>query len=127
MRVINPPTVVQPASAYAQAVCVTGPREKLFISGQVGLRPDGTLAQGYEAQARQAWTNIFALLEAAGMARTDLLSVRVYDLAPGNVAAYRAIRDEMLGGFLVACTYVVVVGLASPGFLTEIEAEAVKA
>lgn len=126
MRVVNPPTVVQPASAYAQAIHVVAPREKLFISGQVGLRPNGTLAEGYEAQARQAWMNIFALLESAGMARTDLVSIRVYDLAPGNVAAYRAIRDEMLGGFLVACTYVVVAGLASPGFLTEIEAEAVR-
>jgi 2-iminobutanoate/2-iminopropanoate deaminase len=38
--------------------------------------------------------------------------------------AYRQIRDRMLQGHAPASTYVIVAGLASPDFLTEIEIEA---
>jgi enamine deaminase RidA (YjgF/YER057c/UK114 family) len=122
----NPATVARPASAYAQAVEVPASARRLILSGQVGVRPDGTLCEGREAQAVQAWANIEALLEAAAMSLDDLVSIRVHDVAPGDVAAYRALRDRVLGGRLVAATYVVVAGLASPGMLIEIEAEAVR-
>ena len=123
MRAINPSTVAKPASNYAQAVEVNSGR-RLVISGQVGVSPDGTVFEGYEAQAEQVWVNILALLEAADMGVGNLVAIRVYDVAPGNVAIYRAIRDRVLNGHLIAATYVVVAGLASEKFLTEIEAEA---
>jgi 2-iminobutanoate/2-iminopropanoate deaminase len=125
MRALNPDSVVQPASNYAQAIEVPVGGRRLIMSGQVGVTPDGTILEGYEAQAGQIWANITALLAAADMGLTNLVSIRVYDAAPGNVAAYRTIRDHVLNGHLVAATYVVVAGLASPQFLTEIEAEAV--
>jgi 2-iminobutanoate/2-iminopropanoate deaminase len=126
MRALNPDSVVQPASNYAQAVEMPTHGRRLIISGQVGVGPDGTVLEGYERQAEQVWANIIALLAAADMGLTNLVSIRVYDVAPGNVAAYRTIRDRVLNGHLVAATYVVLAGLASPQFLTEIEAEAVK-
>jgi 2-iminobutanoate/2-iminopropanoate deaminase len=125
MRALNPDSVVQPASNYAQAIEVPVGGRRLIMSGQVGVTPDGTILEGYERQAEQAWANIISLLDAADMDMTNLVSIRVYDVAPGNVAAYREIRDRVLNGHLVAATYVVVAGLASPQFLTEIEAEAV--
>lgn len=125
MRALNPPTVFQPASHYAQAVEVPFGGKRLVISGQVGVMKDGTILHGYERQAEQVWVNIEAILKAADMTLTDLVSIRVYDVAPGNVALYRAIRDRALNGHLITATYVIVAGLASPLFLTEIEAEAV--
>jgi 2-iminobutanoate/2-iminopropanoate deaminase len=126
MRALNPKTVAKPASNYAQAIETPLSGRRLVISGQVGVMPDGTICQGYEAQAEQIWVNIIALLEAADMSLGNLISIRVYDAAPGNVALYRTIRDRVLNGHLVAATYVIVAGLASPQFLTEIEAEAVQ-
>jgi 2-iminobutanoate/2-iminopropanoate deaminase len=126
MRPLNPDTVAKPASNYAQAIEVALPSRRLVISGQVGLLPDGTVLEGYEAQALQVWANILALLAAAEMNVSNLVAIRVYDVAPGNVAAYRTIRDRVLKGHLVAATYVIVAGLAAPQFLTEIEAEAVR-
>ena len=125
MRALNPDTVAKPASHYAQAVDVSAATRRLVISGQVGVTADGRIVDGYEAQAAQVWANITALLAAADMDLSNLISIRVYDVAPGNVAAYRIIRDRILAGHLVAATYVIVAGLASPQFLTEIEAEAV--
>ena len=126
MRALNPDSVVKPASRYAQAIEVPETARRLLISGQVGVKPDGTVCKGYQAQAEQVWANILALLNAADMDVTNLIAIRVYDVAQGDVALYRAIRDKVLNGHLIAATYVIVAGLASPEFLTEIEAEAVK-
>jgi 2-iminobutanoate/2-iminopropanoate deaminase len=125
MRALNPDTVAKPASNYAQALETPAGGRRLLISGQVGVTADGTILKGYEAQAEQIWMNIQAVLKAADMDVTNIVAIRVYDVAPGNVAAYRTIRDRVLNGHLIAATYVVVAGLASPDFLTEIEAEAV--
>ncbi len=126
MRALNPDTVAKPASNYAQAIEVPNDTRRLIISGQVGITPEGAILEGYERQAEQVWANITALLDAANMTVSHLVSIRVYDVAPGNVAAYRTIRDRVLNGHLVAATYVIVAGLASTQLLTEIEAEAVR-
>jgi 2-iminobutanoate/2-iminopropanoate deaminase len=124
-RFFNSDGVPKPASNYSQAVEMPAGGRRLIISGQVGMLPDGRLLQGYERQAEQAWNNVLAILADAGMGSTDIVKIIAYDVAPGNVAAYRAVRDRMLGGHTPAATYVVVAGLASPDFLTEIEVEAV--
>lgn len=38
----------------------------LYLSGQIGARPDGSLPEGMEAQARQAMENMAAALALAG-------------------------------------------------------------
>ena len=125
-KIIQPKNVVKPASDYAQAVLLPTGGERLIISGQVGQSVDGKTSESYETQARQAWQNLLAILKEAGFAKEHLVKITVFDVAPGNVAAYRMIRDEVLGGHLVASTYLIVSALASPAFLTEIEAEAVR-
>ncbi len=126
MRVIQPDSVVKPASNYAQAVLLPAGGERLVISGQIGVRPDGSVAEGLEAQMEQAWTNIIELLHAAGFTKGHLVRIFVYVTVPGQVALYRAVRDRMLTGHLCANTYLEISGLASPEFLCEIEAEAQK-
>lgn len=126
MRTINPDTVVKPASSYAQAVLHKTTGERLVISGQLGLKPDGTLEQGLEAQMIQAWRNIFAIMDSEGFPKTSLVRANIYVTQPGQVAVYRAVRDRMLEGHLCANTYLEIAGLAAPEFLVEIEAEAVR-
>jgi enamine deaminase RidA (YjgF/YER057c/UK114 family) len=82
--------------------------------------------EGLEAQARQTWANIFAVLAYAGFDKAHIVKVTTFCTQPGQVAVTRKVRDEMLGGLAVASTYLEVAGLASPAFLIEIEAEAVK-
>src|SRR5438876_559996 len=43
LKPINPPTIAPPFSRYSQAVEVPAGLRWLHISGQVGVRPDGTL------------------------------------------------------------------------------------
>ena len=126
MQRINPDTVAKPASNYSHGIVHRSGGDRLVISGQVGLRPDGTMADGVEAQAEQAWQNILNIVAAAGFAREDLIRVTTYVTVPGQVAVCREVRDRALEGHSCANTYLEIAGLAAPGWLVEIEAEAVK-
>ena len=126
MQRINPDTVAKPASNYAHGIVHRSGGDRLVISGQVGVRPDGSMADGVEAQAEQAWHNILNVVAAAGFAREDLIRVTTYVTVPGQVAVCRAVRDRVLEGHSCANTYLEIAGLAAPGWLVEIEAEAVK-
>jgi len=125
-RAMNPAGVVKPASNYAQAVVHPAGAERIVVSGQVGVRPDGTIADGLEGQMTQAWANVLACLADAGFKRTDLVKATIYVTQPGQVAVYRRARDAAMQGHLCANTYLEIAGLAAPQFLVEIEAEAVK-
>ncbi|HEX2555537.1 MAG TPA: RidA family protein [Microvirga sp.] len=125
-RFFNPPTVIAPASRYSQAAEHGTHGRRLVISGQLGIRPDGSLAEGLEAQMEVAWDNLFAILRHAGMEVTDLVKATVFVTVPGSVGPYRAVRDRKLSGHAPACTYLEIAGLARPEFLAEIEGEAVK-
>ena len=46
--------------------------DTLYLSGQIGLRPDGTLPEGIEAQSRQAMDNIAGVLAATGAGWHDV-------------------------------------------------------
>ncbi len=126
MQRINPDTVAKPASNYAHGIVHRAGAERLIISGQVGLRLDGTMAEGVEAQAEQAWRNVLNVAEAAGFGREHLARATTYVTEPGQVAVCRAVRDRVLEGHSCANTYLEVAGLAAPGWLVEIEAEAIK-
>ena len=126
MKTVNPDDVVKPASNYVQGVIHHAAAERIVISGQLGLRSDGSLEKGLEAQMERAWSNIFKVMAAGGFARENLIRATIYVTLPGQVALYRKIRDEMLAGHLCANTYIEVSALAAPEFLVEIEAEAIK-
>jgi reactive intermediate/imine deaminase len=44
----------------------------LYLSGQIGARADGSLAEGIEAEARQVMANVEAVLAAAGLGFGDI-------------------------------------------------------
>lgn len=118
----NPETVVAPASFYSQAAEVGPATRWLQISGQVGAAPDGTLAEGFEAQSEQVWRNIAALLDTAGMTMKNLVIVRALLVDRAHLGAYREIRDRYLKGHQAASTLLIVAGLADERWLIEIEA-----
>jgi 2-iminobutanoate/2-iminopropanoate deaminase len=126
MRTLNPDNVVKPASNYVQAVVHSAASERIVISGQLGLRPDGVLEEGLEAQMERAWSNLFGVMAAAGFDKNHLIRATIYVTVPGQVSLYRQVRDRMLEGHLCANTYLEICALAAPEFLVEIEGEAVK-
>jgi len=126
MKLINPEKIAKPASRYAQGVLHQAAGQRLVISGQVGVKPDGSVEQGLEAQIERAWSNLFGVLDAAGFDKRHLVKITIFATVSDAVAASRTIRDRMLDGHVCASTYLQVAGLASPDLLVEIEAEAIK-
>jgi 2-iminobutanoate/2-iminopropanoate deaminase len=49
----------------------------LYLSGQMGFRDDGTLAEGMEGQARQTLENVRAVLSSAGLNFSDVFHCTV--------------------------------------------------
>lgn len=51
--------------------------DTLYLSGQIGLRADGTLPAGVEAQARQTMDNIGGILKTQGLGWGDVVKCTV--------------------------------------------------
>ena len=126
MQFLNPDDVVKPASNYVQAVVHNTAAQRIVVAGQLGLKPDGSLEDGLEAQMERAWRNVFGVMQAGGFVKTDLIRAVIYVTVPGSVVLYREVRDRLLDGHRCANTYLEISQLAAPEFLVEIEAEAVK-
>lgn len=61
---------------YSQAILKNN---TLFISGQLGFDPNTSLMpEGFEAQANLVFSNIKAILDAAGMGMTHIVKVTVF-------------------------------------------------
>lgn len=129
INAINPSTVWQVPEAfrsvYTHATEVSAASKMLFISGQFGVRPDGSLPETFPEQARQAMENVEALLAASGMsfanvAKLNFLLTRSTD-APDLVKARSAKWGQSQPP---AVTVLTVSALARPEYLIEIEATA---
>ena len=124
----NPGTVVEAfGGGYSQALEVPAGARLMFTAGQVGVRPDGTTAEGFAAQAEQTWANVMALLAEGGMGVTDIVKITGYIVGEENFPAYAAARKKALGSTRPASTAIIVPALAVPAWLVEIEAVAAKA
>jgi enamine deaminase RidA (YjgF/YER057c/UK114 family) len=67
----------------------------LFVSGQVGSRPDGSPEPGFEAQVRRAFANLEATLRAGGCGFDDVVDVTTFFTDPQTqVGTALAVRDE---------------------------------
>ena len=71
-----------------------------------------------------AWSNVLAVLAAAGMSAGDLVKVTAFLTRPEDTPLYRQVRERMLEGAEPASTLLIVQALASPEWLVEIEAVA---
>lgn len=121
----NPPGAPAPASRYSQAALIAGDGKRLVISGQIGLRPDGTPVAGADEQIAQALANLRAVLEGHGMEVGNLVKMTVFLTDPALIPQWRRHRDAFLGGHAPTSTLLIVAGLASPSFVVEVEGEAV--
>ena len=127
-RFINPPTMAKPPG-YTHVVEVMGPGRTIYIAGQLGLRPDGSLAGekgDFRAQAVQAFENLKAALAAVGAGFENLVKVNNYLVDIGHLAVLRDVRRSyMTSGSPPVSTTVAVSQLAREGALYEIDAIAV--
>jgi 2-iminobutanoate/2-iminopropanoate deaminase len=81
---------------YSDAVRVPAGRDQIIVSGTPGLDEAGVIPADFADEARQAWRNVATILEKAGASLSDIASVRQYLTRPEDIAAYVAVRKEMI-------------------------------
>ncbi len=126
LRAFNPKTVSAPASTYSHCFEVPASAKLLFVSGQVGVRPDGTVAEGFEAQADQVWKNLANCLAEAGMGIGNIVKFTSFLTRKEDLAKYAEVRNRHLGANRPTSTLLVIQALARPELLVEVEVIAAK-
>lgn len=117
---VRVPELAEPISHYTDAVRAG---DLLFVSGCVPVDGDGALVPGdIEAQTRQVFANIGAVLAAAGCSFADVVKVTVFLLDVEDRQRVNRVREEVFGATRPASTLVEVSRLAIPGARIEVEA-----
>jgi enamine deaminase RidA (YjgF/YER057c/UK114 family) len=125
-RFLNPATIAPPpGNGYTHVVETTGPGRTIHIAGQLGLRPDGSLAGGpgdFRAQAEQAFENLRAALEAAGAGFEDVVKANNFLVDIKHLPILREVRNAYFNmDAPPASTTIAVPALAREGALYEID------
>src|SRR5439155_16466617 len=118
----TPATVTAPFGPYSHAIEVPEGSRLLYISGEVGVLADGTVAKGIEAQAEACWRNIIAILADAGMGVGDLVKITTYLVRPEDVAVAGPVRAKHFGDACPGCATIIVKALVATEWLIEIVA-----
>src|ERR1051326_3769563 len=112
-RIISPKGA-EPGGSWSHGIQVG---DTLYVSGMGGEDAGGKIPAEFEAEIKQAFENIGAVLSAAAMSKTDVVSVQVYltdaKLFDRMNAVYRAHFQEPRP----TRTTVVVAGLVGPGHI----------
>lgn len=123
---LDPQSVHNPGAAYSHSAVVAAGSELVFLSGQVGLRPDGSASTSVGEQAVQVFANISALLAAYGLGASALVKLTTFLVAGQDIKSVRAARSAFLGAHRPTSTLVCVSQLADPAWHVEVEAIAVR-
>jgi enamine deaminase RidA (YjgF/YER057c/UK114 family) len=123
----NPQDVHEPVGSYSHQIEIKGNERLLVISGQVGMRQDGTIPDDPLEQMEVALENILSNLRAANMDVTDLIKMTYYLVDEIDAAKRRDLIASKFRGHKPCSTLLYVAALASPKFRVEIDAWASRA
>lgn len=123
----NPQNVHQPLGGYSHQIEVTGNERMLVLSGQVGMREDGTVPEDPLEQIDIAMENIFRNLRAADMDVMDIIKLTYYLVGEIDTIKRRELVASKLQGHKPCSTLLYVAALATPKIRVEIDAWASKA
>ena len=123
---LNPSGVHAPVGPYSHTAVVPAGAELVFVAGQVGMRPDGTVPVSFAEQAELTFANLSACLAAHGLGVDAVVKLTVFIVPQQDFQLLRAVREKHFGEHRPTSTTVYVPALAAPNLLLEVEAVAVK-
>ena len=122
IRRVTIPNILQPVSHYCHVVEANN---IVWVSGLVGMFPDGTIPSDTLAQFDVAMSDLETCLQAVGSTRDDVVKVRVFMIDISERELINPRRIEFFGDHKPASSLVEVSGLVDPRMKVEIEAEAI--
>jgi 2-iminobutanoate/2-iminopropanoate deaminase len=125
-KVIQPRSISDPRPRYSQGILADGGK-LLFVAGQTASDKDGNVVGkgDIEAQTRQVFENLRAVLEEAGGTLDNLVMTTTYIIDRKYREGYNRVRMGQYKVNAPTSTLVIVTGLASPDYLIEISGIAV--
>jgi enamine deaminase RidA (YjgF/YER057c/UK114 family) len=127
LKVHNPGSIAAPIGTYSHGIEAPPGARWLYVAGQIGVRPDGSVPASIEEQTETVWQNILAVLAGAGMGIGDVVKITSFLTRHENFPRFAQVRAKFLGSHRPASTLLVISSLARPEFLVEVEAVAAKA
>lgn len=118
----NPPDIHPPLGSYTHHIEISGNERMLILSGQVGMRQDGTVPEDPLEQIDIALENVFHNLRAANMDVKDIIKLTYYLVGEMDTAKRRQLVASRLQGHAPCSTLLYVAALASPIYKVEIDA-----
>lgn len=118
----NPDSIPAPAGRYVHQVEVSNPGRILFISGQIGVKADGSVPADPIEQLDIALDYVMKNLAAAGLGVGALTKLTTYAVGELDPARRRAVLDKHLGSHVSCSTLVFVAALARPELKVEVDA-----
>jgi enamine deaminase RidA (YjgF/YER057c/UK114 family) len=108
---------------YSSAVKAGG---LVFVAGQIGLNPDGSMPEKPEHQFVNAFERLKLVLEEAGCGMNDLVELVSYHVGLStHLAEFAKVKSQYVPEPFPTWTILDIVGLARPGLIIEIKAVAV--
>ena len=127
-RFSNPKTMAPPRG-YTQVVETSGPGRTIYLSGQLGMTPEGAFAGGpgdFRAQTVQCFENLKAGLESAGAGFEHVVKITNFFVDMSHLPVFFEVRDTFVNTKAPPASTAIQVGrLAREGALFEVEAVAV--
>jgi enamine deaminase RidA (YjgF/YER057c/UK114 family) len=122
---VNPQSVHAP-TGYSHSAVVPAGTELIFLSGQVGIKPDGSVPSTLEEQSVQMFNNIGSLLSAHGLDPSSIVKLTLFVVAGQDIRVVRSARAQLLGDHKPTSTAVFISQLVDPKLLVECEAIAAR-
>ena len=122
---VNPPDAHSP-TGYSHTAVVPAGTDLVFLSGQVGIRPDGSIPATLAEQSEQMFENIAAALRVHGLDASALVKIPLFVVAGHDIQTVRNERAKLLGSHKPTSTAVFVYQLVAPTLFVECEAIAAK-
>ena len=123
----NPQNVHKPLGSYSHQIEIKGNERMLVLSGQVGMREDGTIPEDPLEQIDVAFENILRNLRAANMDVQDIIKLTYYLVGEIDTTKRRELTASKLQGHQPCSTLLYVAALATPAVRVEIDAWASRA
>jgi enamine deaminase RidA (YjgF/YER057c/UK114 family) len=121
----NPPDVHAP-TGYSHTAVVPSGTDLVFLSGQVGIRPDGSIPSTLAEQSEQMFENMAAALRLHSLDASALVKITLFVVAGHDIQTVRNARAKLLGSHKPTSTAVFVSQLVAPTLFVECEAIAAK-
>jgi 2-iminobutanoate/2-iminopropanoate deaminase len=130
---LEPAGMAAPLGLYSHCSRVTAGSDMFFVAGQLAVGADGEVVgeHDFEAQARQAFGNLRAVLAGVGLEPGHVAKFTTYLSSADLVGPFYQVREKLFadwypdGGF-PPNTLLVVARLVRPEFMVEIEAVAAR-